>query len=197
MSRTDERIERLERQLEMLLARVEALETENTALRAENADLKRRLGENSSNSSKPPSSDSPADRQARPKDAASGNPRGGQRGHEGHKRTFLPANRVRSSTECFPPQCRRCGDAEIRPSLDEALELGGSGYRFVGDQLVAITDEQQITEIEGARAAAAGESLAGVREHLDTALILYADRENPDHRNSIKESISAWRRWST
>jgi len=28
-----------------------------------------------------------------------------------HKRTFLPANRVRSSTDCFPPQCRRCGDA--------------------------------------------------------------------------------------
>ena len=111
MSRTDERIERLERQVEMLLARVEALETENTALRAENADLKRRLGENSSNSSKPPSSDSPADRQARPKDAPSGNPRGGQRGHKGHKRTFLPANRVRSSTDCFPAQCRRCGDA--------------------------------------------------------------------------------------
>lgn len=110
MSPTEERIEHLERQVAMLLARVEALETENKQLRAENAELKRRLGENSSNSSKPPSSDSPADRQARPKDAASGNSRGGQRGHKGHKRTFLPANRVRSSTDCFPSECRRCGD---------------------------------------------------------------------------------------
>ena len=105
------RIDRLERQVEMLLARVEALETENASLRAENAELKRRLGENSSNSSKPPSSDSPADRDARPKDAPTGNPRGGQRGHKGHKRTFLPVSRVRSSTDCFPPQCRRCGDS--------------------------------------------------------------------------------------
>ena len=78
---------------------------------AARVELKRRLGENSSNSSKPPSSDSPADRHARPKDAPRGNPRGGQRGHQGHKRTFLPANRVRSSTDCFPPQCRRCGAA--------------------------------------------------------------------------------------
>jgi len=111
VSSTDVRIDRLERQVEMLLARVEALETENASLRAENAELKRRLGENSSNSSKPPSSDSPADRDARPKDAPTGNPRGGQRGHKGHKRTFLPVSRVRSSTDCFPPQCRRCGDS--------------------------------------------------------------------------------------
>jgi transposase len=98
-----DRIARLERQVELLLARVETLETEN-------AELKRRLGENSSNSSKPPSSDSPADRSARPKDAPSGKSRGGQHGHKAHKRTFLPASRVRSTTQCFPPQCRRCGD---------------------------------------------------------------------------------------
>ncbi len=33
--------------------------------------------------------------------------------------------------------------------------------------------------------------LAGVSAHIDRALALYADRENPDFRNSIKESISA------
>ena len=98
----------------MLLARVEqleGLEVENKRLEAENAELRRRLGENSSDSNKPPSSDSPADRQARPKDAPSGRPRGGQRGHKGHERSFFPAAKVRSSTECFPPKCRRCGDA--------------------------------------------------------------------------------------
>ncbi len=111
MSWTDERLDRVERQVESLLATIEAQAAEIAALKTENTDLKRRLGENSSNSSKPPSSDSPGDRQARPKDAPSGKSRGGQRGHKGHKRTFLPANRVRTSTDCFPPKCRRCGDA--------------------------------------------------------------------------------------
>ena len=38
---------------------IEQLQTEVAALRAENAELKRRLGMNSTNSAKPPSSDSP------------------------------------------------------------------------------------------------------------------------------------------
>jgi len=99
--------------VEALLARVEQLETENkriATLEAENAELRRKLGENSSNSSKPPSSDSPADRRNRPKETPTGTPRGGQRGHKGHKRTFLPASKVRSSTHCFPTECRRCGE---------------------------------------------------------------------------------------
>jgi transposase len=111
VSPSDERIDRLERQVEKLLATVEAQAVTIKAQAAEILELKRRLGENSSNSSKPPSSDTPAERHARPKDAPSGNPRGGQPGHKGHKRTFLPAKQVRSSTDCFPPACRRCGDA--------------------------------------------------------------------------------------
>jgi len=75
VSPTDERIDRLERQVEKLLATIKAQA-------AEIVELKGRLGENSSNSSKPPSSDSPANRHARPKDAPRGNPRGGQRGHK-------------------------------------------------------------------------------------------------------------------
>jgi transposase len=112
VSTTDaERIARLERQVELLLAKVEAQAATIKAQAEEIAELKRRLGENSSNSNKPPSTDSPADRQARPKDAPSGKPRGGQRGHKGHKRTFLPPHRVRSSTDCFPTRCRRCDEA--------------------------------------------------------------------------------------
>lgn len=62
------------------------------------------------NSSKPPSSDTPDDRASRLKDPPSGRPRGGQRGHKGHRRTFLPASRVQSTTHCFPPACRPCGE---------------------------------------------------------------------------------------
>ena len=101
MSLSDERIERLERQVEILLARVATLE-------AENAELRRRLGENSSNSSKPPSSDAPAERAARPGAPPSGKRRGGQPGHKGSKRTLVPASEVDSITECYPAHCRRC-----------------------------------------------------------------------------------------
>jgi transposase len=99
----EERLAKLERLVEAQAARIAVLEVEN-------AELRRRLGENSRNSSKPPSSDSPADRAARPKDAASDKARGGQPGHKGHKRTSLPPSRVVSTTHCFPPQCRRCGE---------------------------------------------------------------------------------------
>jgi transposase len=57
-----------------------------TELRAEVAELKRRLGQNSRNSSRPPSSDglakSPAPKSLRRR---SGRKPGGQRGHEGHR----------------------------------------------------------------------------------------------------------------
>jgi regulator of replication initiation timing len=65
VSVADERIERLERQVEALLAKIAALE-------AENAELRRRLGESSSNSGKPPSPDAPKERAARPEPAPSG-----------------------------------------------------------------------------------------------------------------------------
>jgi transposase len=51
----DERIAALKRQLAALLV-------DNARLRARVEELERKLAENSSNSSKPPSSDSPADR---------------------------------------------------------------------------------------------------------------------------------------
>ena len=101
MSTADERIAHLEHQVELLLAEI-------AALKAENAELRRRLGQNSSNSSKPPSSDSPADREKRPAPAPSGRRRGGQPGHKGTKRELLPANEVDSVENLHPAHCRRC-----------------------------------------------------------------------------------------
>jgi regulator of replication initiation timing len=68
VSSLEDRIARLERLVETQQATIEAQAARIATLEAENAELRRRLGENSSNSSKPPSSDSPADRAARPKD---------------------------------------------------------------------------------------------------------------------------------
>jgi transposase len=107
----EERLAKLERLVEAQQATIDAQAAEIAVLKAENAELRRRLGENSSNSSKPPSSDSPADRAARPKDAPSGKKRGGQPGHKGHKRTFLPGSQIKSTTHCFPAACRRCGES--------------------------------------------------------------------------------------
>lgn len=134
-STTDERIERLEGVVERLLAetvalkaQVATLETENKKLRADNAELRRRLGENSSNSSKPPSSDSPGERQQRPKPERSGRAPGGQPGHKGKRRELVPANKLTGTSECFPRACRRCGDTlprtpDAKPLRHQVVEI--------------------------------------------------------------------------
>ena len=67
------------------------------------------------------------------------------------------------------------------------MEREVSAYRFVNGLISRITDETEIAEIDRA--------LEGprdpVRTHLRRALELLSDRESPDYRNSIKESISA------
>jgi transposase len=70
--------------------------------------LERHLGLNSRNSSKPPSSNGPEVPPAEPK-AGSGRKRGGQPGHAGHIREFLPSDKVSEAVEHKPTACRRCG----------------------------------------------------------------------------------------
>lgn len=62
--------------------------------------------------------------------------------------------------------------------------------RFVDDTIVDIDSEEQVQAIEDAISRAQGK-YAGAHTHLRRALELLSDRENPDYRNSIKESISA------
>lgn len=73
--------------------------------------------------------------------------------------------------------------------FNKVLERENSGYRFVSDKLTPITSREEIEEIE--LAIASSDRYLGVKTHLQTALGLMTDRENPDYRNSIKESISA------
>jgi transposase len=61
-----------------------ALRAENIALRAENADLRSRLGLNSNNSHKPPSTDGLAKKTATGLPKEKGKKQGGQEGHEGY-----------------------------------------------------------------------------------------------------------------
>ena len=115
MSTLEQRIAKLERLVEGQQATIEAMQTtiaardaEIVRLRTANEELLRRLGENSSNSSKPPSSDPPSARAERPGAAPSGKRRGGQPGHKGHRRELLPLSAVTERQDCFPPTCRSC-----------------------------------------------------------------------------------------
>lgn len=64
-----------------------------------------------------------------------------------------------------------------------------SGYRFVDGLIVEIVSEEEINEIE--HAIANSDKYQSVKDHLKTSLLLLSNKNNPDYRNSIKESISA------
>lgn len=73
--------------------------------------------------------------------------------------------------------------------LNDCLEVENSAYRIVDNQITEITSEQEIESIE--QALENTSPYSGVQQHLNQALKLISDRQNPDYRNSIKESISA------
>ena len=89
-------------------ALIAAMQAPIEALRAEVRDLQARLDADSTNSSKPPSSD-PLHVKRRPPRAPSGKRRGGQPGHPRHARALVPPERLSAAVDCMPAACRRCG----------------------------------------------------------------------------------------
>jgi transposase len=90
------------------------------------ADLEARLKLNSTNSSKPPSSD-PIGLKRKPPAPPSGRKSGGQPGHAKAQRPLVPPEKLRSSTDCRPSSCRRCahpllGD-DPRPLIHQVADL--------------------------------------------------------------------------
>jgi transposase len=118
--------ERLEASGEVLSPEVRAALDERDALALKLAaveerlrELEARLGQNSKNSSRPPSSDPPG--VVREKKKPSGCKRGGQRGHKGHHRVLLPPERVDEVVVHRPEACRHCGESlagakEVKPA---------------------------------------------------------------------------------
>ena len=99
-----ERIATLESEIEVLRKENLTLKKENSELRKENSELERRLGMDSSNSSKPPSSDPPSMKY--PARTPTGRKPGKQKGAKGHRRHFLAPTMI---VDHRPEICRHCG----------------------------------------------------------------------------------------
>ena len=92
---------------EEALALLPVLWDEVVRLRARVQELEARLGQNSTNSSRPPSSD-PPETPPRPPAPPTGRRRGGQPGHRPHQRALVPLEQVDQVVAHWPAQCRGC-----------------------------------------------------------------------------------------
>jgi transposase len=102
----DKRIAELEAQVAERDQLIASLRAHIEVLTARVAELEARLGRNSSNSSKPPSSDPPGTRRKEP--SGTGRKRGGQPGHPGAKRELLPEEEVDEVKRFVPKRCGQC-----------------------------------------------------------------------------------------
>jgi len=76
---------------------------------------------------------------------------------------------------------------EFKDACNSILEEELSAYRFIGNRIIEITSEEEISEIEQALET----PFEPIKVHLKNALEKISDKKSPDYRNSIKESISA------
>jgi transposase len=72
------------------------------------AELEAKLGKDSTNSSKPPSTTHPHAKPPSPQ-PKSDRKRGGQPGHAKHERALIPTEHCQDLVPCVPTECRRCG----------------------------------------------------------------------------------------
>jgi transposase len=138
--------EQLERENERLSREVESLRQELIERDKKIVELERKLAlrlQNSTTSSKPPSSDGVAGEQ-RPRGSRGKKSRrkpGGQPGHRGHWRGLVPLSRVDQVIEVFPPRCRHCDSR-----LSRRMSTQGEPRRHQVTELPPI--EAHITEYQ-------------------------------------------------
>ncbi len=103
------------------------------ALEAEVRELRARLGQTSSNSSRPPSSDPPQGPRRRV--SPSGRAPGGQPGHLASQRTLLPPERVDQVIDYWPVACGACQQPLDQPLEASVAAAGVAGGDFVPHQV--------------------------------------------------------------
>ncbi|WP_232356142.1 AbiJ-NTD4 domain-containing protein [Burkholderia vietnamiensis] len=89
----------------------------------------------------------------------------------------------------FLIRLRRFSGEDLGRAVDWVLAKELAAYRVVNQQIVPVTSEQEVHALEAALSDKG--TFAQVSAHLATALAHLSNRQNPDYRNSIKESISA------
>jgi transposase len=108
-------LERLRQENERLREKVDEQAKQIADAEKQIADLERQLAlrqQNSTTTSKPPSSDGLAGQQrTRGRRTKSRRKPGGQPGHPGHSRPLVPSERVNAMVELFPDACRHCRHA--------------------------------------------------------------------------------------
>jgi hypothetical protein len=81
-----------------------------------------------------------------------------------------------------------CDSPSVDDAINRVLERELAGYRLINGTVSPITDSQEVAmlaqELED-------NDFPGVRAHLKSALELMSDKQSPNYRDSIKESISA------
>ena len=109
-----------------LLATEESLQETMTQLQQRVSELEERVKQDSSNSSKPPSTDPPQVRKYT-KRKPSGRKRGGQKGHQGRGRELKPPEQVNQIVVSKPTACEGCGalllGEDARPWRHQVAEL--------------------------------------------------------------------------
>ncbi|MEA9844389.1 hypothetical protein JH271_20380 [Xanthomonas campestris pv. campestris] len=98
-------------------------------------------------------------------------------------------NRCYDLIDFIPNHCDEDWRSNFISFSNAVLERNLAGYRFIGLTLTPISSDLEVAEILSAISNPSINS--GARSHLKAALALLSDRKEPDHRNSIKESISA------
>lgn len=92
---------------------------------------------------------------------------------------FVAKHGVENSKETFKKNC------------NAVLEKNLSAYRFVGNEIGQITDNNEISEINKALTNSLDFKFQGTKIHLESSIRMLFNRDEPDYRNSIKESILA------
>lgn len=180
-------------------------------LKAEIAELRERLGQNSSNSSRPPSTDPPSYK-SKPPHEPKGRKRGGQPGHQGHTRQLVPVEEVSHVIDLKPQRCTRCGQrlrgadpqaerhqvSEVPPVIVEVTEY--RRHSLCCSACGAVTQAQWPAGVArtsfGPRAQAivgylTGRLSASHRDVVEAMAVLYGLRMSAGSVSAIQRQVSA------
>ena len=171
--------------LNALQALIKQLLEENEQLKAENAELRRRLGLDSTNSHKPPSSDGYAKKTVKPGLPKEGKPKGGQAGHQGQ--TLRRVEQPDPIKVHRPTQCACCGR---RFTEEEPHEIIQSRQVFDLPEPQLEVTEHRIAQITCCALAQAGESPQAVSAPVQygPGVRAFMTKRSIDHKMRLSKS---------